>query len=74
MSEVVVARGNRTFYNVTSRGYSALPVLAGTEIVGHVDPKADRTARKLVVVSRQIRRGHVVAPATRAFARWLGLR
>lgn len=56
------------------RGYYALPVLAVTEIVGHVDPKADRAARKLVVVSRRIRRGHAVAPATRAFAQWLGLK
>ena len=29
------------------RGYYALPVLAGTEIVGHVDPKADRAQRRL---------------------------
>ncbi len=56
------------------RGYYALPVLVGTEIVGHVDPKADRAARKLMVVSRRIRRGHAVAPATRDFARWLGLK
>ena len=56
------------------RGYYALPVLAGTDIVGHVDPKADRAARKLVVVSRRIRRGHVVGPATREFAQWLGLK
>jgi uncharacterized protein YcaQ len=56
------------------RGYYALPVLAGTEIIGHVDPKANRAARKLVVVSRRIRRGHKVAPALREFAQWLGLR
>lgn len=55
------------------RGYYALPVLAGTEIVGHVDPKADRARRKLVVVSRRVRRGHPIAPALRDFARWLGL-
>jgi uncharacterized protein YcaQ len=40
------------------RGYYALPVLAGTEIVGHVDPKADRERRRLVVVSREVRRGY----------------
>lgn len=56
------------------RGYYALPVLAGTEIVGHVDPKADRAARRLRVVSRRIRRGHKVAGGVRELARWLGLR
>jgi len=56
------------------RGYYALPVLAGTEIVGHVDPKADRPTRRLRVVSRRIRRGHKVAGAVRDLARWLGLR
>ena len=56
------------------RGYYALPVLVGTEIVGHVDPKADRAERRLQVVSRRIRRGHAVAPTLRDFARWLGLK
>jgi uncharacterized protein YcaQ len=56
------------------RGYYALPVLIGTEIVGHVDPKADRSQRRLVIMSRRIRRGHSVAPALRDFAGWLGLR
>jgi hypothetical protein len=56
------------------RGYYALPVLVGTEIIGHVDPKADRLNRKLVVVSRRIRRGHKVAGAVRELAGWLGLR
>jgi hypothetical protein len=56
------------------RGYYALPVLAGTEIVGHVDPKADRAAGRLRVVARRVRRGHAVAPAVRDFARWLGLK
>jgi uncharacterized protein YcaQ len=56
------------------RGYYALPVLAGTELVGHVDPKADRVARTLQVVSRRIRRGHKVAPAVKELARFLGLR
>ena len=53
------------------RGHYALPVLVGLELVGHVNPRADRERRKLVVVSRQIRRGHRVAPALREFARWL---
>lgn len=56
------------------RGYYALPVLAGTEIVGHVDPKADRDNRKLRIVSRSIRRGHQVAPAVSTLARFLGLK
>ena len=56
------------------RGYYALPVLVGTEIVGHVDPKANRPERRLEVVSRRIRRGHAVAPALREFAGWLGLK
>jgi uncharacterized protein YcaQ len=56
------------------RGYYALPILAGLEIVGHVDTKADRKAGKLVIVSRSVRRGHRIADTTKAFARWLGLR
>ncbi len=57
-----------------TRGYYALPVLAGHEIVGHVDPKADVKARKLEVVSRKVRRGYAVAPAMKSLARFLGLR
>ncbi len=56
------------------RGYYALPVLAGHELVGHVDPKADRAARKLAVVSRRLRRGHTVRETLREFATFLGLR
>lgn len=56
------------------RGYYALPVLAGTELIGHVDPKADRTRGRLTIVSRRLRRGHAVKPALREFAAWLGLR
>ncbi len=44
------------------RGYYALPILAGHELVGHVDPKADREAKKLRVMSRSVRRGHRVPP------------
>ena len=57
-----------------TRGYYALPVLAGTELVGHVDPKADRENKKLVVVSRRLRRGHRVVPAVKSLATFLGLR
>lgn len=56
------------------RGYYALPVLAGLELVGHVDPKADRPARRLRVQRRSLKRGHRIADAVRALARWLGLR
>lgn len=56
------------------RGYYALPVLSGLELVGHVDPKADREAGRLRVISKRIRRGHRVADPVREFARWLGLR
>jgi hypothetical protein len=56
------------------RGHFALPVLAGTELVGHVNPRADRKARRLRLASRSIRRGHRVAPAVRNLARFLGLR
>lgn len=56
------------------RGYYALPVLAGTKLVGHVDPKADRPARRLRVMGRSVRRGHRVADAVHSLARWLGLK
>jgi len=56
-----------------TRGYYALPVLAGHELVGDVDPKADRQRRRLVVVSRRLRRGHKATAAIRELARFLGL-
>lgn len=56
------------------RGYYALPILSGHELVGHVDPKADRLAKKLRIVSRKVRRGHGITAPLRDFARWLGLR
>lgn len=56
------------------RGYYALPVLSGGELVGHVDPKADRPKRRLTVVSRSVRRGHATAGAVRELAGFLGLR
>lgn len=56
------------------RGYYALPILAGTELVGHVDPKADRKRRRLAIVSRSVRRGHRVAPAIDSLALFLHLR
>ncbi len=56
------------------RGYYALPVLAGGGIVGHVDPKADRAARKLKVMSRQISGRVAVSGAVKELAGFLGLR
>jgi uncharacterized protein YcaQ len=56
------------------RGYYALPVLAGVELVGHVDPKADRSTRRLRVMSRFLKRGHKAADAIANLARWLSLR
>jgi hypothetical protein len=55
------------------RGYYALPVLSGTELVGHVDMKADREGRKLGVVSRKVHRGHSATAAIRQLAQFLGL-
>ncbi len=56
------------------RGYYALPVLSGHALVGHVDPKADRLAKKLRIQSRTVRRGHAITGPLQDFARWLGLR
>jgi uncharacterized protein YcaQ len=56
------------------RGYYALPILAGDAIVGHVDPKADRKAGKLRVMSRRAPRGVRVTPAVKELAGFLGLR
>ncbi|MEO6996228.1 MAG: crosslink repair DNA glycosylase YcaQ family protein [Lacunisphaera sp.] len=56
------------------RGYYALPILSGTEIVGHVDPKAHRSIGRLKIVSRSVRRGHQVKDAVHSLAHWLGLK
>jgi uncharacterized protein YcaQ len=56
------------------RGHYALPVLAGTELVGHVEPKADRTAGKLQLASRAVRGRVATAAALQELAAWLGLR
>ncbi|MFA6962795.1 MAG: crosslink repair DNA glycosylase YcaQ family protein [Opitutaceae bacterium] len=56
------------------RGYYALPVLSGDELVGHVDPKVDREAGRLRVQNRFVRRGHSAADAVKELARFLGVR
>jgi uncharacterized protein YcaQ len=56
------------------RGYYALPVLSQGEIVGHVEPRVDREAGRLAVVSRRVRRGHATREAVRGLAEFLGLR
>jgi uncharacterized protein YcaQ len=56
------------------RGYYALPVLAGDEIVGHIDPKVDREAGRLVIQNRSVRRGYSTVAAVRELARFLGVR
>jgi uncharacterized protein YcaQ len=55
------------------RGFYAMPVLSGTELVGHVDVKAHRDERRLRIVSRKVRRGHGTAPAVGQLAEFLGL-
>jgi uncharacterized protein YcaQ len=56
------------------RGYYALPILAGTEFVGHIDPKLDRQRQRLNVVTRAVRRGHKVAAALKTLAKFLHLK
>lgn len=56
------------------RGYYALPLLSRGEIVGHVEPRADRATGSLRVVSRRVRRGHATRDAVRRLADFLSLR
>lgn len=56
------------------RGYYALPVLSGLELVGHVEPRADRKAGRLELISRRLRRGHSAAAALKRFGAFLGLK
>jgi uncharacterized protein YcaQ len=54
------------------RGYYAMPVLAGTRIVGHVDPKADRASSTLQCRTA-VPSGVDVLPALKELARFLEL-
>jgi uncharacterized protein YcaQ len=56
------------------RGYYALPLLIADAIVGHVDPKADRSQKKLMIMNRSVRRGHRASPAIKSLAKFLGLK
>lgn len=55
------------------RGFYALPVLAGAELVGHVDVKADRAGGCLRVVSSRVLKGHGTDGAVSRLAAFLGL-
>jgi uncharacterized protein YcaQ len=55
------------------RGYYALPVLAGTDLVGHLEPKSDAAGGSLRVASRRVRRGIRTAGTVRELAAFLGL-
>jgi hypothetical protein len=55
------------------RGYYVLPVLHGTSIAGHVEPRVDRAAERIRVVSRKIRRGVPLAHAVAELGTTLGL-
>lgn len=53
------------------RGYYALPLLAGDQLVGHADLKVDRTLGKLHVLNRHCPRPHRLAPAVKALETFL---
>lgn len=53
------------------RGYYALPVLRGTELAGHVEPRFDRGRGRITVLSRRLRRGVAAAGAVRELERFL---
>lgn len=55
------------------RGYYSLPVLAALELVGDIEPKADRKAGRLRIISRRIKRGYSTATASAELATFLGL-
>lgn len=56
------------------RGYYALPVLSRLELVGHVEPRAERGLGRLELVSRRLRRGHSAVEALKKLGAFLGLK
>lgn len=56
------------------RGYYALPVLSKGELVGHVEPRAERRQGALTLLSKRLKRGHSVREALAALSAFLGLR
>ncbi|PTY03802.1 winged helix-turn-helix domain-containing protein [Opitutaceae bacterium EW11] len=56
------------------RGYYSLPVLAGNQLVGDVEPRANWKTGRLSVASRRIRRGFQTAAAVAELAGFLNLR
>lgn len=56
------------------RAHYALPVLAGTKIIGDVEPKPNRKTRRLVLASKRVRRGQRVSAAVWELAGFLALR
>lgn len=59
---------------IRKRGYYSLPALVGLELVGDIEPRMDRKRRRLVVISRRIRRGFSTAEAVSELGRFLGAR
>lgn len=56
------------------RGYYTLPVLRDTELLGHVEPRADREEGRLRVLSRSVKGRCATTTAVRELAGFLGLR
>jgi uncharacterized protein YcaQ len=54
------------------RGYYAMPILAGDRIVGTVDPRFDRKARRLMINSIVLEPGQHLTPGIRAATAALG--
>lgn len=56
------------------RGHYSLPVLQGLEIIGTVDPRADRGRKRLLVAGRRVRKGAAIADGVLELAGFLGLK
>ncbi len=57
-----------------TRGYYALPILAGIDLIGDVDLKADRKKGKLLIQSKRVAKGYKVTPAVKELAAFLSLK